>query len=351
MNFIDICAGGGGLSLGLMKAGFNPILMIDNDKNCVKTLQINHPNIDIIQNNFIKHDYSNYKDIDLLVGGVPCQSFSQSGKRKGLDDPRGELIFKFIDIINEIKPKVFLIENVKELLTHNKGETFKSIVKYIKENEEYEIHYKCLNTMYYNVPQKRERLMIIGIHKNMNKKYEFPKENKENKILKDVLNDVPESLGYKYSQTKLNLYKYIPQGGCWINLPKELQEQYLGKSYLSGGGKRGILYRLSLDKPSLTLLCSPSQKQTERCHPTEDRPLTIREYARIQTFPDDYKFYGSINTQYKQIGNAVPVNLAKEIGYSIVDFLNKYNFSKFDFLDELLSVFVLFFNSIIIFLL
>ena len=250
MNFIDICAGGGGLSLGLMKAGFNPILMIDNDKNCIKTLQMNHSNINIIQKNFTEYDYSNYKEIDLLVGGVPCQSFSQSGKRKGIDDPRGELIFNFIDIIFEIKPKIFLIENVKGLLTHNKGETFKYILEYINKNDEYKIYYKCLNTMYFNVPQKRERLIIIGIHKNMNKEYEFPKENKNIRVLKDVLEDVPESLGYKYSQIKIDLYKYIPQGGCWINLPKELQEKYLGKSYLSGGGKRGILYRLSLNKPS-----------------------------------------------------------------------------------------------------
>jgi len=201
---------------------------------------------------------------------------------------------------------------VKGLLTHNKGETFKFI-------NEYNIYYKCLNTMYFNVPQKRERLIIIGIHKNMNKDYKFPNKNKEIKILKDVLDDVPLSSGYTYSEIKKKLYKYIPQKECWINLPIELQKEYLGKSYLSGGGKRGILYRLLLDKPSLTLLCSPSQKQTERCHPTEDRPLTIREYARIQTFPDDYNFYGSMNTQYKQIGNAVPVEFAYIIGKSLMN--------------------------------
>jgi len=114
----------------------------------------------------------------------------------------------------------------------------------------------------------------------------------------------------------------IPQGGCWINLPEQLQKEYLGKSYYSGEGKRGILYRLSMERPSVTLLCTPSQKQTERCHPLEERPLTIREYARIQTFEDDYEFIGSLNSKYKQIGNAVPVELAKHIGMALIQLLN-----------------------------
>ena len=117
----------------------------------------------------------------------------------------------------------------------------------------------------------------------------------------------------------------IPQGGCWVNLPENLRREYLGNSYNSGGGKRGILYRLSMEKPSLTLLCTPSQKQTERCHPLEERPLTIREYARIQTFDDDYEFAGSINSQYKQIGNAVPVELARQIGVCLINLLRHSN--------------------------
>jgi len=168
-----------------------------------------------------------------------------------------------------------------------------------------------------------ERIFIIGVLKNLNKKFEFPIENPIKKVLKDVLYDVPYSNGAKYNEEKIKLFKMIPQGGCWINLPQNLQKKYLGNSYNSGGGKRGILYRLSMEKPSLTLLCSPSQKQTERCHPLEERPLTIREYARIQTFEDDYEFIGSLNSQYKQIGNAVPVELAKNIGIALLSiFIN-----------------------------
>jgi len=323
-TFIEVCAGCGGLSSGLIKAGFTPLLLNDNNADCCKTLKYNHPDINIICNSMEKIDYSRYIDkVDLLCGGMPCQSFSHAGLRKGLDDPRGDLMLKFIQILNLIKPKIFMIENVKGLLTHDKGNTIKQIIDTLNENNLYEITYKCLDASKYNVPQKRERIFIIGVLKNLNKKFEFPIEDPIRKVLKDVLYDVPHSNGAKYNEEKIKLFKMIPQGGCWINLPQNLQKEYLGNSYNSGGGKRGILYRLSMEKPSLTLLCSPSQKQTERCHPLEERPLTIREYARIQTFEDDYEFIGSLNSQYKQIGNAVPVELAKNIGIALLSiFIN-----------------------------
>jgi len=321
-SFIEVCAGGGGLSSGLIKAGFIPVLLNDNNSDCCKTLKKNHPNINIICSSMDKIDYSSYIDkVDLLVGGVPCQSFSQAGLRKGLEDPRGDLMLKFIDILNLVKPKLFMIENVKGLLTHEKGETIKKIINTLNKNNLYNITYKCLDASKYDVPQKRERVFIVGVLKYINRCFEFPKESINKKLLKNVLINVPVSNGLKYNQEKENLFKMIPQGGCWVNLPENLQKEYLGNSYNSGGGKRGILYRLSMEKPSLTLLCSPSQKQTERCHPLEERPLTIREYARIQTFDDDYEFIGSINSQYKQIGNAVPVELAKHIGKSLISIL------------------------------
>jgi DNA (cytosine-5)-methyltransferase 1 len=321
-TFIEVCAGCGGLSNGLMKAGFIPLLLNDNNIDCCETLKKNHKDANIILDSMEKIDYSKYiNNVDLLTGGVPCQSFSQAGLRKGLDDPRGDLMIKFIEIINLIKPKVFMIENVKGLLTHHYGNTIEKIIKLMNKNNLYNIKYKCLDSSKYNVPQKRERVFIIGILKSINKEFMFPEESKNKKVLKDVLYDVPSSQGLKYSEEKKALFKMIPQGGCWVNLPENLQKEYLGNSYNSGGGKRGILHRLSMEKPCLTLLCTPSQKQTERCHPLEERPLTIREYARIQTFDDDYEFIGSINSQYKQIGNAVPVELARIIGLSIIDVL------------------------------
>jgi DNA (cytosine-5)-methyltransferase 1 len=228
---------------------------------------------------------------------------------------------KFIEILNLIKPKIFMIENVKGLLTHDDGNTIKKIIDELNKNNLYNISYKCLDASKYDVPQKRERVFIVGVLKSIPDSFVFPNESLTKKLLKDVLYNVPITNGAKYNEEKIKLFKMIPQGGCWVNLPENLQKQYLGNSYNSGGGKRGILYRLSMEKPSLTLLCTPSQKQTERCHPLEERPLTIREYARIQTFDDSYEFIGSLNSQYKQIGNAVPVELAKYMGDSLLKLL------------------------------
>ena len=130
--------------------------------------------------------------------------------------------------------------------------------------------------------------------------------------------DVPQSEGSKYPEHKKQILDLVPPKGYWRDLPLDIQKEYMGKSFYLGGGKTGMARRIGWDEPSLTLTCSPAQKQTERCHPDETRPFTVREYARIQTFPDDWNFAGSISQQYKQIGNAVPCNLGKELGYSII---------------------------------
>ena len=131
------------------------------------------------------------------------------------------------------------------------------------------------------------------------------------------------SKGQKYPEKKQRVMELVPMGGYWKDLPVATQKEYMGKSFYSGGGKTGMARRLSLDEPALTLTCSPSQKETERCHPTETRPLTIREYARIQTFPDTWEFAGAMSAQYNQIGNAVPVNLAYALGRSLIRLLNE----------------------------
>ena len=136
--------------------------------------------------------------------------------------------------------------------------------------------------------------------------------------------NVPKSDGAKYPKSKEDVLDLIPPKGYWRDLPLDLQKEYMGGSFYLGGGKTGMARRIGWDEPCLTLTCSPAQKQTERCHPEETRPFTVREYARIQTFPDEWKFDGSLAQQYKQIGNAVPVNLGQELGYSIIEFLNKY---------------------------
>ena len=303
-----------------MEAGFTPLLLNDNDKTCCKILEENHPGVDVFCGSMAKLDVSGYSP-DLLVGGMPCQSFSQAGKRKGLDDDRGQLILEFKRLIDECHPKVFLIENVKGLTTHDKGATLSHIIDYLSEGGEYVIQQQVLNAVDYSVPQKRERLIIVGVRKNIKNKFIYPKRHSHKLVLSDVLYDVPDSEGYEYPQSKKDVLDLVPPGGCWVNLPEDIQLSYMGASYNSSGGKKGIARRLSMDEPSLTLTTSPMQKQTERCHPLETRQFTVREYARIQTFPDNYVFTGSLANKYKQIGNAVPVELARNIGLSIIDVL------------------------------
>ena len=323
-TFIDIFSGAGGLSQGLIEAGLIPKLCIDNNKDSCKTLLKNHPNVNIVNNKIQNFNFLKFKNkVDVLVGGAPCQSFSYAGLKKGLLDSNGSALLEFIKIIFLIRPKIFVIENVKGLLSHNKGKTFQYIIELLLKNYIYNIEFELINMVDYGIPQKRVRLFIVGSLKSANlpKFFPLPKYYKK-QVLSDVLENVPVSKSTQYPLLKKNLFKKIPQGGCWINLPIEDQKKYLGKSFFSGGGKRGILRRLSMSEPSLTLLCSPSQKQTERCHPLEERPLTIRESARIQTFDDNYYFCGTITSQYRQIGNAVPVLFSYQLGLQLIKILS-----------------------------
>ena len=319
-NFIEVCAGAGGMSLGFIESGMKHVLLIDNDKDSCETLKINHNGVNVQCIDMRTIDLSGYTGkIDVLCGGIPCQSWSQAGNRGGVDDSRGHLVYTFRDLVKTIHPKVFVIENVKGMTSLNGGEAFREILEILKCDDTYSITHAILNANDYGVAQKRERLIIVGISKELNKEFSFPKKLEYKPVLRDVLVNVPESIGSEYSDRKKEIFRLVPEGGCWVDLPENIQREYLGNSYFSGGGKRGIAKRLSMSQPSLTLLCSTQQKQTERCHQTELRPLNIREYARIQSFPDDFIFKGSMNSQYKQIGNAVPVKLAHHIGKSILD--------------------------------
>lgn len=206
-------------------------------------------------------------------------------------------------------------------MKHDKGKTLETMLSALNEIG-YMVKYKVLRSQYLDTPQKRERLIIIGVKKGLNLSILFPRERNYIVSLREALEGVPISEGYSYPKSKAKIMKLIPPGGYWRDLPKELQREYMGASFFHTGGRTGMARRLSWDEPSLTLTTSPAQKQTERCHPIETRPLTIREYARIQTFPDDWKFEGSVASQYRQIGNAVPVNLGYHIGMAVIGMLN-----------------------------
>ena len=323
LTFIEVCAGCGGLSTGFIDAGFKPLLINELLPVFCKTLRTNHKGANIIEGNMVDLNLKPYKGkLDVLQGGVPCQAFSHAGERKGLDDPRGKLIVQFNKLINDCEPKMFLVENVKGLTTHNKGDTLKGVIKLFENNGKYKVYYQVVNAKNYEVPQKRERILIVGVHSSITKVFTYPEKSKRMVVLEEALKDVPPSIGATYPAHKAAVMKLVPQGGCWVDLPEAIQKTYMGeKGLAAGGGKRGIARRLSMKDQSLTLTTSPCQKQTERCHPIETRPLTVREYARIQTFPDSYVFEGSMANQYKQIGNAVPVKLAFAIATQIRKFL------------------------------
>jgi DNA (cytosine-5)-methyltransferase 1 len=219
------------------------------------------------------------------------------------------------------------------LFNHEKGRTLQIIKEVIKDLGYTLVSSTVLKSMYFKVPQKRERLFLIGIRNdllNESIQYQLPSPYKKvltvgDAIYKGVLydNDVPISEGDKYPIRKKEIMDLVPQGGFWKDLPIDIQKEYMGGSFYLGGGKTGLARRLSLYHPSLTLVCASSMKQTERCHPTETRPLTVRESGRIQTFPDDWFFCGPKSQQYKQIGNAVPVNLGWVVGLSVVRLLNQ----------------------------
>jgi DNA (cytosine-5)-methyltransferase 1 len=328
---LELFAGAGGLALGLEKAGFQAVALNEIDRDACTTLKINRPSWNIIQADIAKVNFSEFADIDLVSGGIPCQAFSYAGKKLGLEDIRGTLFFQFFRAIGEIKPKVFLGENVRGLLNHDKGKTL-SVLKSIISNMGYTlVEPKVLKALFYRVPQKRERLFLVGIRNDLVElaNFDWPPPHYKTFALKDALKsgelfntDVPESQGQSYPERKKEILSWVPPGGYWRDLPDALQREYMQGCYFASGGQTSIARRLSWDEPSLTLLCSPAQKKTDRCHPEETRPLTIREYARIQTFPDEWQFSGSVCSQYRQIGNAVPVNLAHSLGLSIAALLN-----------------------------
>lgn len=327
---VELFAGAGGLALGLEEAGFENILSNDFDKDSCDTLKLNRPNWNVVcdsvenlaEKDLLKMLNLKEGELDLLSGGYPCQSFSYAGKRLGLNDVRGTMFYYYAKILKQLKPKIFLAENVKGLVSHDGGKTLQTMINVFEEIG-YHVQYKVLNAWDYGVAEKRERVVIIGIRNDIQVDYEYPTPHDYKPVLRDVLKNVPKSEGATYPQSKKEVFDLVPPGGCWRDLPEDIARSYMKGSYNLGGGKTGIARRISWDEPSLTILCSPCMKQTDRCHPDETRPFTVRESARIQSFPDTWQFCGNLHSKYKQIGNAVPVNLAKEIGLSIIKVLKE----------------------------
>nr|WP_205625280.1 DNA (cytosine-5-)-methyltransferase [Flavobacterium hibernum] len=329
---LELFAGAGGLAVGMEKAGLKCVALNEIDKHACATLRNNRPKWNVLEGdikNFIFSEY--YNQVDVVTGGFPCQAFSYAGKRLGFEDARGTLFYEFARVIKEVNPPICIGENVKGLLNHDNGKTLQGMISILDEIGYNVVPVQVLKAINYKVPQKRERLILVGIRKDIDLKYEYPKPYKKIYNLSDALkkgelfeSNVHKSSGAKYPESKKSVLDLVPPKGYWRDLPIDIQKDFMGASFYLGGGKTGMARRIGWDEPCLTLTCSPAQKQTERCHPDETRPFTVREYARIQTFPDDWQFSGPMAQQYKQIGNAVPVNLGREVGYSIIKFLNDY---------------------------
>lgn len=363
---ISFFTGAGGLDLGIHQAGFDIKLSVEIEEIYCKTLLMNNPDWNVIQGDIMKfnkkkvYDSAGLKprdEISLIIGGSPCQSFSTAGKRKAFDDPRGQAMLKFADLVSEIRPKVFLLENVKGLLSaslkhrplNQRGKDFPpltqeeqpgSALKYLlKHFKGYHIVYKLVNSADYGVPQKRERVIFIGVRRNLRKKFNFPEPTHQKDGLNGKESWVPvsnvlfplaeiEHHFINYSPDRLRYMQMVPTGGGnWRDLPTDVVKEAMGGAYESGGGKVGFYRRININRPAPTLLTSPAQKSTNLGHPFEDRPLSIEEYLAIQEFPPGYQVAGSIAQQYTQIGNAVPVRLANVLGISIMNLLNKVNSS------------------------
>jgi DNA (cytosine-5)-methyltransferase 1 len=381
---ISLFTGAYGLDLGLEQAGFHTITVVEKDRDAVKTIAINRP---FLQESAIPREIQNVtsqqlleeggrvlnlgralqpQEVDLVTGGPPCQPFSTAGKRGSVIDPRGSLFMDFIRIVKEVQPRFFLMENVKGLLSaplrhrpiNQRGKDYPplepdeipgaalKVVLSEMQAIEYNVVYNLLEAADYGVPQNRERVIFIGSRDGETATFPIPKYCKNGqtlpkwRTLKDALTGLvdaePEFMSY--SENRLKYLKLLKAGQNWRHLPEELKKEAMGGAYNSGGGKVGFYRRLSWDKPSPTITTSPHQKATDMCHPVELRCLTVRESARIQTFPDDWIFHGSVSSKYKQIGNAVPVLLAKELGSYLFNLIQG-NRSKGKEIAEQLSLF------------
>ena len=353
-SVISLFSGAMGLDLGLKKAGLNIVLGQDSDLDCVATMKANGCNVyagdirEIDPQNLLEQAKMQIGEPFLICGGPPCQPFSTAGKRLGINDPRGSLFMEFIRMIDYIRPRFFVMENVKGIMSaplkhipikdrgaDYKRDEFGTVLDVVLSEFKklgYKTVYGVLDAVNYGSPQFRERFILIGSRDCEEIFLPFPThfqthQNPEYRwrTIADVFNDINPSDNEVaiLSDERMEYLRQIPEGGNWRDLPADQIKGAMGGAYTSGGGKAGFYRRLSFNQPSPTVVTSPVQKATMMCHPTENRPLSVRECARIQQFPDDWIFTGTTVAKYRQIGNAVPIGLGEAIGKAIIAVASK----------------------------
>lgn len=392
-NVISLFSGAMGLDIGLnATARFRVLACVEKEKAFCDTIRANHKasqlhkDLRVFEGDITNIDPADVLDsvklkpgeVDLVVGGPPCQSFSTAGRRGTTQDPRGTLLWQYLRFIEAIQPRFFLMENVRGLLSaalqhrpiaerpekggpplspeEQPGSVVRLFADDLQAMKGASYHMDCfeVNSVNYGAPQIRERALFIG--NRYNAVVDFPKpthgpshaldseqtlfdHDMDNKkpwaTLRDAIGDLDEDdpVVMDFSPRKLHYLAMVPEGSNWRSLPVEAQQESMGKAWHAKGGRSGWWRRLSFDLPSPTLVTMPNHASTSLCHPTETRALTVREYARIQEFPDDWQINGKTSEQYAQIGNAVPTRLGTVAGQVIaaeLDALRKREYNPYE---------------------
>lgn len=351
-DVISLFSGAMGLDIGLGQAGLNVVIGQDFDHVCVETMRANGHKVlggdvrEIQPQDILDQTGLHVGEPFMICGGPPCQPFSTAGKRLGINDPRGSLFMDFIRMIDFIKPRFFVMENVKGIMSAPLKHVPQASRSEADENDPkqklgtvldvilsefnklgYKTVYGILDAVNYGVPQFRERFVLIGSRDHEDIFLPVPThfqmhQNPEYrwKTVGEAIRDLEDDTGEcgKLPPERKKYLQMVPEGGNWRDLPVDLIPAAMGGAYRSDGGKVGFYRRLTYSQPAPTITTSPAQKATMLCHPKKDRPLSVKEYARIQQFPEDWVFVGTTAEKYKQIGNAVPIGLAKAIGQAVV---------------------------------
>ena len=328
-RLVSLFSGCGGMDKGFENAGFNRVWANDFDTDAQAVFKLNFGDID--GRDITTVPVEDIPDCDIITAGFPCQPFSNAGNRRGVYDERGELYLECLRIIESKNPKAVLFENVKGLLSskHQSGKKLIEVIKEDLENIGYNVNYKVVNASDYGVPQNRERMILVALRNDLGKEFQFPsvQKDKSRLTLRNILtipDDVPNQKYWPYSPQAQQMIEQIPQGGSWKNIPYENLSPRFKR--IRDDMKRyhapNFYRRFSLDEINGTITASAQPENCGITHPTENRRYTIREIARIQTFPDDFLFIDEttrdIVAMYKVIGNAVPVRLAEVIAKAIM---------------------------------
>lgn len=348
VRYISLFSGAMGLDLGLEMVGFVPAVCVENDLEAVRTIRLNRPALPVLgditqlSGDMIRNAASMESNIPLVVGGPPCQAFSVFGNRAGIEDARGQLLFEYERIISELRPAVFIMENVRGLLSMSIVPKKKRSDMLINDPELYahgsllrlllskfrEIGYRVdcyvVNSVNYGAPQIRERLICVGNRHGLVGGFPAPQYSNRPedglppfRTLGDAIGNgfvdpCPEVMNF--SPRKLKYLSMIPEGGNWRSLPIDIQKESMGKCWYLKGGRSAYWRKLSFAFPSPTVVTMPNHAGTSMCHPTELRAITVGEAAAIQEFPPEWIFSGNTSAKFKQVGNAVPTRLGKVAG-------------------------------------